>query len=46
MRLVFDLETNGLPRKGLDTIHCIVTKDIDSGQVCRYSDHGETEYRC
>jgi len=43
MRLVFDLETNGLPRKGLDTIHCIVTKDIDSGQVCRYSDHGETE---
>lgn len=43
MRLVFDLETNGLPRKGLTRVHCIVTKDIDSGQVIRYSDVGETE---
>jgi DNA polymerase I len=40
MRLVFDIETNGLPRKGLDHIHCIVVKDLDSGDVLRFNDTG------
>jgi DNA polymerase I-like protein with 3'-5' exonuclease and polymerase domains len=40
MRLLFDIETNGLPRKGLDHIHCVVAKDIDSGEVFRFNDTG------
>jgi DNA polymerase I-like protein with 3'-5' exonuclease and polymerase domains len=40
MRLLFDIETNGLPRQGLDHIHCVVAKDIDSGQVFRFNDTG------
>ena len=40
MRLLFDIETNGLPRQGLDCIHCIVAKDIDSGEVFRFNDTG------
>jgi hypothetical protein len=28
MKLLFDIETNGLPRQGLDHIHCIVIKDM------------------
>lgn len=43
MRLLFDIETNGLPRQGLDQIHCIVAKDLDSGQVFRYNDSGSAE---
>jgi len=43
MRLVFDLETNGLPRQGLSCIHCLVAKDIDTGQVFRYNDAGTQE---
>jgi len=43
MRLLFDIETNGLPRQGLDQIHCIVAKDLDSGQVFRYNDTGLDE---
>jgi DNA polymerase-1 len=31
-RAVFDLETNGL-LEGLDTIHCAVVKDIDTGEI-------------
>ena len=42
MRLLFDIETNGLPRKGLDRIHCIVAKDIDTEQVFRFNDTGST----
>jgi DNA polymerase-1 len=42
MRLLFDIETNGLPRKGLDHIHCIVAKDIDSGDVFRFNDTGSS----
>jgi len=43
MRLLFDIETNGLPRKGLDRIHCIVAKDIDTGEVFRFNDTGSTQ---
>ena len=42
MRLLFDIETNGLPRKGMDCIHCIVAKDIDTEQVFRFNDTGST----
>lgn len=40
MRLLFDIETNGLPRKGLDCIHCIVIKDLDTDEVFRFNDTG------
>lgn len=43
MRLVFDLETNGLPRKGMSRIHCLVIKDLDTNGVFRYNDEGNTE---
>jgi DNA polymerase I-like protein with 3'-5' exonuclease and polymerase domains len=43
MRLLFDIETNGLPRKGLTHIHCVVIKDLDTGQVFRYNDTGSAE---
>lgn len=43
MRLLFDIETNGLPRQGMDTIHCIVVKDLDTNQVLRYNDTGGAE---
>ena len=32
MRYCIDIETNGLLNT-LDTVHCIVLKDIDSGKV-------------
>jgi DNA polymerase I-like protein with 3'-5' exonuclease and polymerase domains len=40
MRFAFDIETNGLPRKGLDRIHCLVVRDLDTGQVIRFNDQG------
>jgi DNA polymerase I-like protein with 3'-5' exonuclease and polymerase domains len=40
MRLLFDIETNGLPRKGLDRIHCLVIKDLDTREVFRFNDTG------
>jgi DNA polymerase I-like protein with 3'-5' exonuclease and polymerase domains len=43
MRLLFDIETNGLPRQGLSHIHCIVAKDLDTNQVFRYNDTGASE---
>lgn len=43
MRLVFDLETDGLPQKGLSRIHCLVIKDLDTNEVFRYNDEGTTE---
>lgn len=33
MRLVFDLETDGLDAT---KVHCLVTKDVNSGEVCEY----------
>ena len=42
MRLVFDVETDGLLRD-LSTVHCLVTHDLDNGQVCRYDDSGQHE---
>jgi DNA polymerase-1 len=43
MRLLFDIETNGLPRQGMDCVHCIVTKNLDTGEVLRYNDVGTHE---
>lgn len=40
MKLLFDIETNGLPRQGLDHIHCVVVKDIDTEEVFRFNDTG------
>ncbi len=40
MRLLFDIETNGLPRQGLDCVHCVVVKDLDNGEVYRFNDTG------
>lgn len=36
MRYVFDLETNGL-LDTVDTVHCLVLKDIDSGEIISYT---------
>ena len=38
LRFVFDCETNGLLHE-LDTIHSLVLRDIDSGDVTSCSDH-------
>ena len=43
MKLLFDIETNGLPRQGLDHIHCIVVKDIDTEEVFRFNDTGNSD---
>ena len=40
MRLAFDLETDGL-LKDFTCIHCLVTKDLDTGEVTRYDDTGK-----
>lgn len=40
MRFVFDIETDGLLRR-LTTVHCVVLKDIDTGEVLAYDDSGE-----
>jgi len=40
MRLLFDIETNGLPRQGLTHVHCLVVKDLDTGEVYRFNDTG------
>jgi len=40
MRFAFDIETNGLPRQGLDRIHCLVIKDLDTDEVFRFNDTG------
>lgn len=36
---LFDCETNGLLDQ-LDTVHCLVLMDADTGQVFEYADHG------
>jgi len=40
MRLLFDIETNGLPRQGLTHLHCLVITDLDNGEVYRFNDTG------
>jgi DNA polymerase I-like protein with 3'-5' exonuclease and polymerase domains len=42
MRLVFDVETDGLLR-GLSVIHCLVTHDLDTNEVRKYDDSGSRE---
>ena len=38
VRYVFDCETNGLLHE-LDTVHSLVLRDIDDGDVISCSDH-------
>lgn len=42
MRFVFDIETDGLLRK-LTRVHCLVAKDIDTGEVFQFDDSGQRE---
>lgn len=41
MRLVFDIETNGLPRQGMDRVHCLVIHDLDADETHRFNDTGQ-----
>jgi len=43
LRLAFDLESNGFMRQGFDTIHCLVTRDLDTNEVHVYNDQGTHE---
>lgn len=43
MRLVADIETNGLLRQAVPVIHCLVTKDLDTGEIHTYDDTGKNE---
>ena len=43
MRLVADIETNGLLRQANPVIHCLVTKDLDTVQINTYDDTGKNE---
>ena len=43
LRFVFDCETNGLLHE-LDTVHSLVLRDIDSGDVISCSDHAGIGY--
>ena len=42
MKLAFDIETDGLLRD-FSQIHCLVTKDLETGEVFRYDDTGKYE---
>lgn len=42
IRLAFDVETDGLLRE-LSVVHCLVTQDLDTGEVQRYDDSGNRE---
>ena len=41
MRLIFDIETDGLLR-GLSVIHCIVARDPDTNEEYRWDDDNKT----
>ena len=40
---LFDIETNGLLDEG-DTVHCLVTKDLDTGKIHRYDESGKHDH--
>ena len=42
MIFLVDIETNGLLDEG-DTIHCLVVKDLDTGEIHRYDESGKYE---
>jgi len=42
MKLAFDIETDGLLRD-FSQIHCLVTKNLETGEVFRYDDTGKNE---
>ncbi len=42
MRLVADIETNGLLRQAEPRIHCLVTQNLDTGEVLTYDDKKES----
>lgn len=39
MRLLFDIETNGLYNE-VDRIHCVIVRDLDTKQVLTFNDQG------
>ena len=41
VNLAFDIETNGIDST---YIHCMVTQDIDTGQVTEYNDQASKNY--
>ena len=41
VNLVFDIETDGIDSS---CIHCVVTQDIDTGQVMEYNDQASKNY--
>lgn len=41
MNLIFDCETDGL-YDDVSCIHCLVTKDLETGQLIRYNDQGNS----
>jgi DNA polymerase I-like protein with 3'-5' exonuclease and polymerase domains len=43
LRLLFDIETNGLPRQGMTHLHCLVVKDLDNGDTYRFNDTGSAD---
>jgi DNA polymerase I-like protein with 3'-5' exonuclease and polymerase domains len=43
LRLLFDIETNGLPRQGMTHLHCLVVKDLDNGDIYRFNDTGSAD---
>ena len=45
LRFVFDCETNGLLHE-LDTVHSLVLRDIDSGDITSCADHDGYEPIC
>ena len=42
--LLFDLETNGLPRRGLSAIHCLVMREPHSEKALAFNDQGADKY--
>jgi DNA polymerase I-like protein with 3'-5' exonuclease and polymerase domains len=44
MRFVFDIETNGLPRKGLDHIHCLAIHDLNTDEQFVFNDQGKGKH--
>ena len=42
MTLLFDIETNGL-LENVDTIHCLVIRDVETKKTLAYNDQGNQE---
>lgn len=42
-RLIFDIETDGIPLEEITKIHCLAIKDIDTGQEYRFRHNDEED---